>query len=45
MAYHVLDVMEAIEDACRDSRHVDIESKCERPAPLPMDLLPGRLDE
>jgi predicted dehydrogenase len=45
MAYHVLDVMEAIEDACRDSGHVEIESKCERPAPLPLGLLPGSLDE
>ncbi len=44
MAYHVLDVMEAIEDASRGGKHIEVKSSCERPAPLPMGLLPGRLD-
>jgi predicted dehydrogenase len=34
LAYHVLDVMHAVETASRESRHVEIASTCERPAPL-----------
>ncbi len=45
MAYHVLDVMEAIEDACGQGKHIDIGSTCEKPAPLPLGLLPGTLDK
>jgi predicted dehydrogenase len=45
MAYHVLDVMEAVEDASRSGTHIDVESTCEKPAPLPMGLLSGTLDE
>jgi predicted dehydrogenase len=45
MAYHVLDVMESVEDASRSGKHVDVESTCEKPAPLPLGLLPGMLDE
>ena len=35
LAYHVLDVMHAIEDAARDGRRIDLTSTCDRPAPLP----------
>jgi predicted dehydrogenase len=35
LAFHVLDVMHAIHDAAASGRHVEIESTCERPAPLP----------
>ena len=34
LAYHVLEVMHAVETASREDRHVAIESRCERPAPL-----------
>ena len=34
LAYHVLDVMHAIEEAVQSGRHVEVESTCERPAPL-----------
>jgi predicted dehydrogenase len=34
LAYHVLEVMHAVETASRESRHVEIESRCERPAPM-----------
>jgi predicted dehydrogenase len=34
LAYHVLEVMHAVETASRESRHVEIASTCERPAPL-----------
>lgn len=44
MAYHVLDLMHAFHDASESGRHVEIKSTCERPAPLPLGLLPGTLD-
>lgn len=45
MAYHVVDVMQAVEESSLSGQHINIESSCERPNPLPMGLLPGRLDE
>jgi predicted dehydrogenase len=44
LAYHVLDVMHALEQASQSGRHVEIESRCERPAPLPLGLALGELD-
>ncbi len=44
LAYHVLDIMHAIEESSQTGRHVELESRCEQPAPLPLGLLPGRLD-
>jgi predicted dehydrogenase len=44
MAYHVLDVMEAFEDASQSGKHVEIASRCSRPAPLPLELPKGKLD-
>ncbi|HUX75014.1 MAG TPA: Gfo/Idh/MocA family oxidoreductase [Anaerolineae bacterium] len=44
LAYHVLDVMHAFEEASKTGGHVEIESHCPRPAPLPMGLRPGELD-
>jgi hypothetical protein len=34
LAYHVLDIMHSIIDASNASRHIDLESTCERPEPL-----------
>jgi predicted dehydrogenase len=45
LAFHVLDVMEAIDDASREGKHIRLKSKCKQPAPLPMGLLPETLDE
>ena len=45
MAYHVLDVMAAIHEASDTGAHVDIESDCDRPARLPLDLPTGVLDD
>ena len=45
MAYHVLEVMHAVHEAARTGKHVEISSTCARPAPLPMNLLPGAVDE
>ena len=44
LAFHVLEVMQAFEEASRSGRHVEIESTCTRPAPLPTGLQPGELD-
>jgi predicted dehydrogenase len=44
MAYHVLDIMHAIHDASKAGKHVQLESTCERPAPLPLGLMPGQLE-
>jgi predicted dehydrogenase len=45
LAYHVLDIMEAFHDASREGRHIDLASSCDRPAPLPVGLRPGLLDD
>ena len=44
LAYHVLDVMYTVHDASHESRHIVLESTCERPAPLPVGLPAGVLD-
>ena len=45
LAYHVLDVMQSIQEASDSGRYVKIKSKCKKPAPFPMGLLPGTVDE
>ncbi len=45
LTYHVLEVMHAIHDASRSGRHVMVQSPCKRPAPLPLDLPTGVLDD
>jgi predicted dehydrogenase len=45
MAYHVLDVMHAFEDSSISGRHIELESTCVQPAPLPVGLEHGMLDE
>jgi predicted dehydrogenase len=37
LAYHVLDLMHAFHDSAREGRHIELQSTCERPAPLPVD--------
>jgi predicted dehydrogenase len=44
LALHALDIMLGIEEASTTGRHVDITSRCARPAPLPMGLGAGELD-
>jgi predicted dehydrogenase len=44
LAYHVLDVMQAIDEASKQDTHVELKSTCEKPAPLPLGLLPGTVD-
>ncbi len=44
LAFHVLDVMCALEEASAEERAVYIQSTCERPAVLPLGLKVGQLD-
>jgi predicted dehydrogenase len=44
LAYHVLDVMHAFQDASESGKHVNIASTCAQPAALPMGLPAGELD-
>lgn len=44
LAFHVLEVMDAIHVASREGRHVKISSTCERPKPLPEGLKDWELD-
>jgi predicted dehydrogenase len=44
LAFHVLEVMEAFERSSKSGGFVTIESRLERPAPLPLGLTTGELD-
>ena len=44
LAYHVLDIMHAFQDATEQSQHISIQSTVERPSPLPLNLSDGQLD-
>ncbi|MCB0116387.1 MAG: Gfo/Idh/MocA family oxidoreductase [Caldilineaceae bacterium] len=41
MAYHVLEIMEAIHVASNEDRHVQLSSRCSRPAPFAAGLAEG----
>lgn len=45
LAFHVLDIMAAVEESSDQGRHLLLESACARPAALPLGLLRGELDE
>jgi predicted dehydrogenase len=38
VAYHVLDVMHALQDSARLGRHMDVSSTCRRPPPMPAEF-------
>lgn len=44
LAYHVLDIMHAFDESSETGQHVILQSTCERPAALPLDLPKGELD-
>ena len=44
LAYHVLDVICSILDSSKKEKHINVESRCERPSPLPTKLPRGILD-
>jgi predicted dehydrogenase len=45
LAYHVLDAMHAFLDSSQEGRHIELQSTCERPAPLPTGLPATTLDD
>jgi len=45
LAFHVLDVMHALLEASEGGRAVAMQSTCARPAPLPLGLVEGMVDE
>lgn len=44
LALHVLDIMESILESSQNGQYLELTTTCERPAALPLGLLPGRLD-
>jgi predicted dehydrogenase len=44
LAYHVLEIMQAFDRSSSDGRHIEITSRCERPAPVPSGLAAWRVD-
>jgi predicted dehydrogenase len=44
LAFHVLEVMQAFQESSDSRRHVDIKSRPQRPAMLPVGLAKGELD-
>jgi predicted dehydrogenase len=44
LAFHVLEVMCALEKSAIEEKHIYLESSCERPDALPLGLLHGELD-
>lgn len=44
LAFHVLDVMLAFQDASESGRHVELKSTCDRPVPLPLGIRLGEID-
>jgi predicted dehydrogenase len=45
LTYHVLDIMHAFHDASREGKHIELASTCRQPAPFPLGLMPGQLDD
>jgi predicted dehydrogenase len=43
MAYHVLDIMQAFQDASELGKHIEIVSTCDKPEPLPQGLVDGEV--
>ena len=39
LAYHILDIMTAFHDSSDTGKHVELQSTCERPAPLPAGIV------
>lgn len=45
LAFHVLDVMETVFESAEAGRRLEVESRAERPRPLPMGLVEGEIDD
>jgi hypothetical protein len=44
MAFHVLDIMEGIQDSSDEGKLYKLQSSCTKPAIMPMNLIYGELD-
>lgn len=44
LAYHVLDIMLGFGTSSQTGRHYELSTVCERPAPMPMNVIQGLLD-
>ncbi len=44
LAFHVLDIMQALEESSAEGRHIEIESTLDQPLALPAGLADGELD-
>ena len=45
MGYHVIDIIHGFHDASNENRHIELQSTCERPAPLPLGLAEWTIDD
>ncbi len=45
LGFHVLDIMTAIHESSEQGRRIELSSGCQRPAPLPIGLREGILDD
>jgi len=45
MAYHVIDIVHALHDASNENRHIELQSTCSQPAPLPLGLEDWTIDD
>jgi predicted dehydrogenase len=45
LAQHVLEIMFAFEKSSQEGKRIDLISTCAQPAPIPLGLLPGLLDD
>jgi predicted dehydrogenase len=45
LAYHTLDVMEALHDSAREGRPVEVASRCEKPERMPQNLTFGQIGD
>lgn len=45
LAFHVLDIMQALDESAEQGRHIEIESALDQPAALPAGLADGVLDD
>ncbi len=45
MAYHVVDIVNALHDASKENRHIELQSTCDQPAPLPLGLEDWTIDD
>ena len=44
MAYHVIDIIHSLHEASQENRHIELDSTCERPMPLPQGLTEWTID-